>query len=69
MSLDVQLYTVPETAELLKVSRGTVYNLISAGELRAVHVATDKGRAKTRIRSDDLASFIDSRTAPAQRIA
>lgn len=39
-ALDV-VYTVPETAELLKVSRATVYNLIKRGDLEVVKIAAD----------------------------
>jgi len=40
-----------------------VYRLIAAGELRAVDIATPgAGRSKTRVRSDDLADYIDRKT-------
>jgi hypothetical protein len=40
-----------------------VYRLIAAGELTAVDIAApDAGRSKTRIRSDDLADYIDRKT-------
>jgi hypothetical protein len=40
-----------------------VYRLIAAGELPAVDIATPgAGRSKTRIRSDDLADYIDRKT-------
>jgi hypothetical protein len=40
-----------------------VYRLISAGELMAVDIGTPgSGRAKTRVRSDDLADYINRNT-------
>ncbi|MBU6315711.1 MAG: helix-turn-helix domain-containing protein [Acidobacteria bacterium] len=32
------LYRVPEAAEALGISRATVYNMISAGTIRVVHI-------------------------------
>lgn len=60
------LLTVPETAERLRITRRGVYNLINAGAIRTVNIAST-GRAKTRIREDDLAAFIEARTAPGAR--
>ena len=61
---DTKLHPIPETAELLGgCSEMHVYRLIAAGELRAVDIATPgAGRSKTRIRSDDLAAYIDRKT-------
>ena len=57
------LLTIPETAAELKCHRDTVYELISAGQLKAVDIAVRVGtRTKTRVRRDDLIEFIDSRT-------
>jgi hypothetical protein len=40
-----------------------VYRLIAAGELQTVDIATPgAGRPKTRIRSDDLAAYIERNT-------
>jgi excisionase family DNA binding protein len=60
----VTLHSVIETAELLGgCSDMHVYRLIAAGELRAVDIATPgAGRPKTRIRSDDLADYIERNT-------
>jgi excisionase family DNA binding protein len=59
----VRLHTIPETAELLgDVSKMHVYRLIAAGELRAVDIAERGTRSKTRVRSDDLAAYIERRT-------
>lgn len=57
----VRLYTVPEAASVLGVSRGFVYSLINAGEIRAVELGTNC-KGKMRVRADDLQSFIDGRT-------
>ena len=57
-----RLLTIPQTAERLAVSRGTVYALIARRELRAVDLAGPGSRSKTRIRLDDLAAFIEART-------
>jgi excisionase family DNA binding protein len=61
---DIKLHPIPEIAELLGgCSEMHVYRLIAAGELRAVDIATPgAGRSKTRIRSDDLADYIDRQT-------
>ena len=59
----VTLLTVPGAAEFLGCSEMHVYRLIAAGELRAVDIATPgAGGSKTRIRSDDLADYIDRKT-------
>lgn len=60
----ITLHSVTEVAEILgNVSDMHVYRLIAAGELRTVDIATPgAGRAKTRIRSDDLADYIDRNT-------
>jgi len=62
-----ELFTVPEAASWLRVSRSTVYRLIADGELRAVNIGLGR-QSKTRVRVDDLASYIDHKTQPAQRI-
>ena len=60
----VTLHSVTETAaEILDCSEMHVYRLIAAGELTAVDIATPgAGRSKTRIRSDDLADYIDRKS-------
>ncbi|MGB3733125.1 helix-turn-helix domain-containing protein [Microbacterium sp.] len=54
MTTVVRLYSIPDTADLLAVSRATVYRLIRAGELRAVT------RTIMRIRADDLQAHVDA---------
>lgn len=56
----VRCLRVPDAAEVLACSRDHVYDLIARGELRAVDIG--HGRAKTRIRTDDLQAYIDRRT-------
>jgi len=69
----LRLYTVLETAGFLGCSDQHVYRLIAAGELRTVDIATPTGRRagrpKIRIRSDDLAAYIDRRTRVLSRPA
>jgi excisionase family DNA binding protein len=60
----VPLYTPGEVAERLDCSENHVYRLITTGVLRAVDIALPGARrSKTRVRDDDLAAYIDSRTA------
>jgi excisionase family DNA binding protein len=60
---DVKLYSVTQVAEILDCSDMQVYRLIAAGELRAADIGTPgSGRPKSRIRSDDLADYIDRKT-------
>ena len=62
------LLTIPEAAAELKCHRDTVYQLIAAGQLKAVDIAVRVGtRTKTRVRRDDLIEFIDTRTRTAPR--
>ncbi|MGI8477523.1 MAG: helix-turn-helix domain-containing protein [Thermomicrobiales bacterium] len=56
-SRPAQLFTVRETGDLLRMSRSKVYEEFASGRLRPVKI----GRS-TRVRSDDLAAWIDART-------
>ncbi len=59
----VQLLPIPAAAERLGCSQMHIYRLVSSGELRAVDVSQRGSRkSKTRIRSDDLDTYIESRT-------
>jgi excisionase family DNA binding protein len=59
----VDLFTIEGTATRLRCSDTHVYRLINAGLLRAVDIsAPGSPRTKTRVRSDDLQDYIDSRT-------
>ena len=60
------LHTIPGAAEHLGCSEMHVYRLIAAGQLRAVDISMPgAGRSKTRIRSDDLAQYIERQTRTA----
>ncbi len=52
---ETELLTTVEVAKTLKVSRSTVYQLMSRGELTSVHVGS-----RRLIRRSDLESFIES---------
>jgi excisionase family DNA binding protein len=57
------LLTVPQAAEALGCSENHAYRLISDGVLRAVDISRPGARkSKTRVRADDLASYIDGHT-------
>lgn len=61
--LPVQLLPIAAAAERLGCSPMHVYRLVSSGELRAVDVSRKgAGKSKTRVRSDDLDAYIESRT-------
>lgn len=63
------LLTIPETASALRISRGTVYNLIAAGDLETTDVAPTGSRApKTRVFADSVSSLIESRTRSARKL-
>jgi len=66
----VTLHSVAEAAaEILGCLEMHVYRLIAAGELTAVDIATPgAGRSKTRIRSDDLAAYIERKTSGRQAV-
>lgn len=61
---ELRLYDIGEAATILGgCSKMHVYRLIAAGELRAVDIANPgAGRSKSRIRSDDLADYIERKT-------
>jgi excisionase family DNA binding protein len=54
------LLTIPEVAAQIGVTRGTVYNLISAGAFPTVDIGLG-GRPKTRVAKADLDAWIESR--------
>lgn len=57
-----QLYTIDATAELLAVSPDVVERLIHSGALSAVNVSAGTKRPRLRVRDEDLANFIASRS-------
>jgi excisionase family DNA binding protein len=59
----VALLTIGEAGFRLRASENHVYRLVALGQLRAVDVGLPGSRrSKTRIREDDLAAYIQSRT-------
>lgn len=56
----VRCYSVASVAKHLEVSTDYVYERIKSNDLPVVELG--HGRAKQRIRADDLQAFIDSRT-------
>ncbi len=49
------LYTIEETTQILKVTKRTIYNFISSGQLKAVKIGK-----YWRIKHADLQDFIDN---------
>ena len=62
--IDPELLTIPQVAERLKLSRGTVYRLISIGELPVVKIGKSSSgfatRGVSRIDAGDLQKYIDA---------
>jgi len=59
----VRLHTMPGAAGLLGCSEDHVYRLVAAGVLPAVDIAVPGARrSKTRIRDDDLCTYIEAKT-------
>jgi excisionase family DNA binding protein len=59
----VELFPPAEVAKRLGCSEPHIYRLVEAGALRAVDISQPGSRrSKTRIRSDDLAAYIEERT-------
>ncbi|MGH9023861.1 MAG: helix-turn-helix domain-containing protein [Acidimicrobiia bacterium] len=54
------LLVVREVAELMRVSRMTVYRLIRAGDLPAIRVGRN-----LRIRQGDVAAYLEARSVQA----
>jgi excisionase family DNA binding protein len=68
-SPSVTLYTPAEAGERVRASESHIYRLIAEGALRAVDIAQPGSRKpKTRVRSDDLDTYIEksTRAAPAE---
>jgi len=57
--VNCQLYTIRETAELLKLCRASVYDLVNRKQLRSVRV-----KGKLRVRHDDLEKFLQACIVP-----
>ena len=58
-----RLFTIPETADRLRLHRSSVYRLITAGDLAVTDEApTGSRKSKSRISEEELARHIKSRT-------
>ncbi|MEU3402868.1 helix-turn-helix domain-containing protein [Streptomyces sp. NPDC006670] len=57
------LLSVPRVAQILDVSRRSVYRYISSGELTVVDLRTGTERSRVRIPSGDVRELIRRRTA------
>lgn len=54
--MDIELLTVKEVAEILKVSKSTVYGLAAQKVLRAIRIG--RGRGTLRISRNELERFV-----------
>jgi excisionase family DNA binding protein len=54
MSNEPLVYTIPQAAKELEVSRSTVYRLITDGELESISV-----RSRKRVRRSALVRYLD----------
>ncbi|MFG3348760.1 helix-turn-helix domain-containing protein [Streptomyces sp. NPDC048018] len=59
------LLSVPRVAEMLDISRRSVYRYIELGELSVVDLRTGHGRSRVRIPSGDVHAFVGRRTSTA----
>ena len=64
MATAPQLLTIPEVTERLRCSERHVYRLIETRAIATTNLGI--GAAKTRIREDVLAAFIEAQTTPAR---
>lgn len=65
----VVLHTPAEAGTILRCSEKHVYRLIAAGVLRAVDNRLPGSRkGMTRVRSDDIAAYIDAHTRVAAKV-
>lgn len=62
MNMGNAFYTVNEVAELLRVSKLTIWRYINAGKLPAYKLGRD-----WRIKKSEFESFIESRRKPLKR--
>lgn len=66
---EVVLHTPAEAGRILRCSEKHIYRLIAAGLLRAVDNRLPGARkGMTRVRSDDLAAYIEARTRAAAKV-
>jgi len=58
----VAVYTIPQVAALLSVSRQTVYTLIGSGDLNPIDISTSgSSRPRMRITATEVNRFTASR--------
>lgn len=71
--MSAELLTIPQAAERLKVSKNTVYRLISLGELPVVKVGNSSSgfasEGVSRIDAGDLQNYIDHNKRVARTVA
>ncbi len=65
---DDRLLKIKEVADLLRISRSAVYNLISRGLIPYVNAASGKKRVP-RVLQSDLEEFIRVRTSRSREMA
>ena len=63
---ETTLLTVPETAEPLRLSPGTVYEKVETGELAAVRLGSGP-RARIRIDADELRRYVRDGTSTTEQ--
>lgn len=54
-----QLYSTREAGEILGVTGVTVWRWVKRGRIPAVNLTEGEGKARLRIRADELQKFID----------
>lgn len=54
---EIKVYTITEVADILKVTKRTIYNYIEAGQLKATKVGRE-----WRIRHEDIQAFLSKGT-------
>jgi predicted site-specific integrase-resolvase len=60
----VVLYSTERAGEIIGVNAMTIRRMITSGELRVVDIAPEgSARPRYRVRSDDLARYINNRTS------
>ncbi|MFB6859534.1 helix-turn-helix domain-containing protein [Streptomyces virginiae] len=61
------LLSVPRVAQILDISRRSVYRYITSGELSVVDLRTGNERSRVRIPSKDVHELVRRRTAASPR--
>jgi excisionase family DNA binding protein len=63
--VNIQLLTVAEAAQRLRIGRTSAYRLVWSGELPVVDIAAKGSPPKLRVRLDKLEELIERRTLTA----